>query len=79
MVYVGFGIVASLSMFTGIALHRPTALRPWRFLALGLALLLSGDVVLDTAGEGPSQFVYLAAHAFLMVGLVLGASTETAA
>lgn len=72
-VYVGFGIVAALSMFAGIALHRPTARRPWRFLALGLAFLVFGDVVFYAAGEGPSQFVYLAAYGFLMIGLVLGA------
>ena len=73
VVYVTFGVVAAVSMFAGIALHRPTARKPWLLLAVGLSLLVTGDIAFYVLGEGPSQFAYLGAYGFLIAGLVVGA------
>jgi signal transduction histidine kinase len=73
VVYVAFGVVAALSMFAGIALHRPITRAPWLLLAVGLSLLVIGDTVYYVVGEGPSQFAYLGAYVFLVIGLVVGA------
>ena len=73
------GVVAVTAAWVGLARNRPTFATPWRLLAVGLTLLVAGDLTWDVSvyvfGHGAdsvpaSDIVYLSAYPFIALGLV---------
>jgi len=72
-------VVAVAAAWLGLARNRPTDATPWRLLAIGLTLLVAGDLTWDVSvyvfghsvdSVPASDIVYLSAYPFIALGLV---------
>src|ERR1700689_4955845 len=79
-VFNGIGFSACIAIVVGVRVHKPAARLPWYLIALGQALLASGDVLsynykafFGTALPFPSVAdpLYLAVYPLTVAGLLL--------
>ena len=78
--YVPVALGSAVAVAVGVRVHRPPQARAWLLLAVGVAMLASGDAVYYTyearhAAAAPfpywSDLLYLSCYVFLLLGLVL--------
>jgi hypothetical protein len=79
VVWDTLGVIAVVAAWVGLALNRPSYVLPWRLLAVGVTLLVAGDLTWDVSvfvfghssdSVPASDVVYLSAYPFLALGLV---------